>query len=186
MAFVKVKESARQSDDGYKCQKPDHFHSWSRKTKPPNQNIIDRRFGTWTRTIAMSDTGEAIDFAYLRNDTRLLSLMSRMRVKSGTGCDGIAQEHGAPTKVGLGRLALNPPVGAECSSVVAALHVCVSVDGGVLDVSQPNQLLIAADMGANVQRTPRGILPSRPPASPPCGSTIPAMSAPKGCRVDRD
>ena len=149
MAFVKVKESARQSDDGYKSQKPDHFSLVVEKNEVAkseyNRPTASPR---WTRTKAMSDTGEAIGFAYLRNGTRLLSLMSRMRVRSGPGC-------------GASGVRRSPPVGAECSSAVAALHVCVSVDGGVLDVSQPNQLLIAAGMGANAQRTPRGILPSR-------------------------
>jgi len=113
MAFVKVKESARQSDDGYKCQKPDHFSLVVEKNEVAkseyNRPTASPR---WTRTKAMSDTGEAIGFAYLRNGTRLLSLMSRMRVRSGPGC-------------GASGVRRSPPVGAECSSAVAALHVCV-------------------------------------------------------------
>ena len=82
----------------------------------------------------MSGAWRLIDFALcLRNDTRLLSLMSRMRV--GTGCDGMAQEHGALPKVGFG-VWRSPPVSAECSSAVAGFQV--SVDGGALDIRRPN------------------------------------------------
>jgi hypothetical protein len=70
--------------------------------------------------------------------------MARLRVKSGTGCGAVAQEHAARISIDLVCLGcrLQPPPGAAPPSW-APMFAC----GGALDVSEPNQTVLAAGMG---------------------------------------